>query len=150
MVVIEQALEESEDLAEHAMLQLDELVTNERETRANVSARPRLSYKTFSGDISQYRTFQANQRKLFLMFQDKAAPDGGAAQQLFQLSKILSPDLAHTMMSFSGAERGTDKAVASLELKFNDPACVRRNTKYYPGQKRDRSAQNGGTGFDKN
>ena len=43
VVVIEQALEESEDLEEHAVQQLDELVTNERETRAKVSARPRLS-----------------------------------------------------------------------------------------------------------
>ena len=120
VVVIEQALEESEDLAEHAMGQLDELATNEREARANVSARPRMSYETFSGDISQYLTFQANQRELFRMFQDKGAPDGGAAQQLFQLSKILSPDLAHTVMSFSGAERSADKAVAWLELKFNE------------------------------
>ena len=58
--VIEQALEESEDLAEHAMQQLDELATNEREAWANVSAWPRLSTKY--GDISQYPTFQANQR----------------------------------------------------------------------------------------
>ena len=54
------------------------------------------------------------------MFQDKGAPDSGAAQQLFQLSKILSPDLVRTVMSFSGAERGADKAVAWLELKFNE------------------------------
>ena len=60
VVVIEQALEESEDLEEQAVQQLDELVTNEREARANVSARPRLSYKIFSGDISPYPTFQAN------------------------------------------------------------------------------------------
>ena len=60
VVVIEQALDESEDLAEHAMQRLDELATDEREAPANVSARPRLSYKTFSGNISQYPTFQAN------------------------------------------------------------------------------------------
>ena len=123
-MVIEQALEESEDLTEHAMLQLDKLVTNEREARANVSARPILSYETFLGDISQYPTFQANQRELFWMFQDKAAPDGGSAQQLFQLSKILSPDLAESVMTFSGAERGADKAVAWLELKFNEPQLM--------------------------
>ena len=58
------------------------------------------------------------------MFQDKAAPDGGAAQQLFQLSKILSPDLAESVMTFSGAERGEDKAVAWLELKFNEPQLM--------------------------
>ena len=119
VVVVERAMEESEDLAEGAMKQLDELASSEREARANVSARPRLSYETFSGDIDQYPTFQANQRELFKMLEDKGAPDGGAVQQLFQLSKILLPDLARTVMSFSGAERGADKAVAWLELKFN-------------------------------
>ena len=89
-----------------------------------MSARPRLSYKTFSGDISQFPTFQANQRELFKMFQDKNAPDGGAAQQLFQLSKTLSPDLSSTVMSFSGAERGAEKAVAWLNLKFNSPQLM--------------------------
>ena len=76
------------------------------------------------GDISQYPNFQANQRELFKMFQDKSAPDGGATQQLFQLSKILSPNLACTVMSFSGAERCADKAVAWLELKFNEPQLM--------------------------
>ena len=124
VVVIEQALEESENLAEHAMQKLDELATNEREARANVLACPRMSYKIFSGDISQYPTFQANQRELFKMFQDKGAPDGGAAQQLFQLSKILLPDPASSVMSFLGAERSADKAVAWLELKFNEPQLM--------------------------
>ena len=73
---IEAALDESEELAEHAMQRLDELATDEKEARANISARPRLSYETFSGDISQYPTFQENQRELFKMFQDKSAPDG--------------------------------------------------------------------------
>ena len=58
------------------------------------------------------------------MFQDKSAPDGSATQQLFQLSKILSPDLSRTVMSFSGAERGAEKAVAWLELKFNEPQLM--------------------------
>ena len=60
LVVAERALEESEGLAESAMEQLDNLASSEREARANVSARPRLSYETFSGDISQFPTFQAN------------------------------------------------------------------------------------------
>ena len=42
VVVVEQALEESEGLAEGAMQQLDQLASSEREARANVSARPRL------------------------------------------------------------------------------------------------------------
>ena len=35
-VVIEQALDESEDLLEHAMQRLDELATDKKEARANV------------------------------------------------------------------------------------------------------------------
>ena len=58
------------------------------------------------------------------MFQDKSAPDGGAAQQLFQLSKMLSPELSRTVMNFSGAERGAEKAVSWLELKFNAPQLM--------------------------
>ena len=49
------------------------------------------------------------------MLEDKTAKEGGAAKQLFQLSKILSPDLAITVRSFSGAERGAEKAVEWLE-----------------------------------
>ena len=53
------------------------------------------------------------------MFQDKNAAHGGAAQKLFQLSKILSPELSRKVMSFSGAEQGAKKAVSWLNLKFN-------------------------------
>ena len=53
--------------------------------------------------------------------QKKKAADGGGAQQLFQLSKILSPELSRTVMSFSSAERGAEKAVSWLNLKFNSP-----------------------------
>ena len=68
LVVIEAAFNESEELAECAMKRLDELSRDEIEARANVSARPRLSYETFSGDISQFPAFQANQRELYKMF----------------------------------------------------------------------------------
>ena len=121
LVVAERVLEESEGLAESAMEQLDNLALSEREARAIVSARPNLSYETFSGDIFQFPTFQHNQKELFKMFEDKKALDGVAAQQLYQLSKILSPDLARTVMRFSGAERGAEKAVEWLELRFNEP-----------------------------
>ena len=40
LTVIEAALDKSEDLAEHAMQRLDELARDEKEARANVSARP--------------------------------------------------------------------------------------------------------------
>jgi hypothetical protein len=58
------------------------------------------------------------------MFADKHAPDGGAAQQIFHLSKILSPDLVRTVMSFRGAERAAEKAVDWLNLKFNSPQIM--------------------------
>ena len=77
LVVAERALEESEGLAESAMKQLDNLASSEREAIANVSALPRLSYETFSGDISQFPTFQQNQKEIFKMIEDKKAVDGG-------------------------------------------------------------------------
>ena len=85
------------------------------------------------------------------MFEDKTAKDGGAAQQLFQLSKILSPDLASTVRSFSGAERGAEKAVEWLELRFNEPQLMiprifEEKKKYHRGSERERSAENSGTG----
>ena len=121
MAVIEQALEESEQLATAAIIRLDELAREEKETRANVSARPRISYEIFAGDIGKFPTFSQNQQELYKMFANPKAADGGGAQQLFQLSKILSPELARTVMSFSGAERGADKAVSWMELKCNSP-----------------------------
>ena len=60
LAVIEAALGESEDLAEHVMQRLDDLAKDKKQARANVAARPRLSYEIFSGDISQFPTFQAN------------------------------------------------------------------------------------------
>ena len=80
-----------------------------------------MSYETFLGDVSQFPTFQANQKQLFKMFADKHTPDGGAAQKLFQVSKILSPDLARTVLSFSSTEWAAGKAVDWLNLKFNSP-----------------------------
>ena len=58
------------------------------------------------------------------MFADKHAPDGGAAQQIFHLSKILLPYLVRTVMSFRGAERAAEKAVDRLNLKFNSPQLM--------------------------
>ena len=55
------------------------------------------------------------------MFANKAAVDGRQGQQIYQLSKILSPELATTVMSFSGAQDGPAKAVKWLNVKFNSP-----------------------------
>ena len=119
LVVIEEALDKSENLASYANKRLDELSCLDKEAQEIVHARPKLSYETFSGDIGQWLTFQQNQKELFKMFADKRADNGGASQQLYQLSKILSPELPKTVMSFSGAENGAAKAVAWLNLKFN-------------------------------
>ena len=58
------------------------------------------------------------------MFYDPHTPDKGASQQLFQLNKILSPDLARTVMSFSGAEHAAQKSADWLNLKFNSPQLM--------------------------
>ena len=101
------------------MRRLDKLSKEEKEAKALVSAQPKLAFETFSGDVSQYPTFDANQEELYKMFYDPHTPDKEASQQLFQLSKILSPDLARTVMSFSGAEQAAQKAADWLNLKFN-------------------------------
>ena len=54
--------------------------------------------------MSQYPTFVPNQEELYKMFYDPHAPDEGGSHQLFQLSKILLPDLARRVMSFSRTE----------------------------------------------
>ena len=58
------------------------------------------------------------------MFYDPNAPDKGASQQLFQISKILAPDLARTVLSFSGAENSAQKAAHCLSLKFDSPLLM--------------------------
>ena len=45
----------------------------------------------------------------------------GEGQQIYQLSKILSADLANTVLSFSGAQDGAAKAVRYLNNRFNSP-----------------------------
>ena len=57
------------------------------------------------------------------MFANKLAVDGGRGQQIFHLSKMLSPELATTVMSFSGGQDGAAKAVWWLNVKFNSPIC---------------------------
>ena len=76
---IKAALDESDDLAKHAMKRLDELSRDGKEARANVSARPSMAYETFSRDVSQFPTLQNIQQELFERFADKNAADGCAA-----------------------------------------------------------------------
>ena len=42
----------------------------------------------------------------------------------YNSSKILSPDLARTVLSFSGAERAAQRPVDWLNLKFNSPQLM--------------------------
>ena len=58
------------------------------------------------------------------MFYDANAPDKGASQQLFQLSKILSPDLARSVLSYSGSKNSAQKAADWLALKFDSPQLM--------------------------
>ena len=58
------------------------------------------------------------------MFYDANMPDKGASQQLYQLSKILAPDPARTVLSFRGEEDSAQKAKNWLSLKFNSPKMM--------------------------
>ena len=94
MEEIEGALDTADQLSESAVIRLDKLATEKEETKALISARPKMAFEVFSGDFSQFATFKSNQEQIYEMFYDPSAADKGASQQLFQLSKLLSPDLA--------------------------------------------------------
>ena len=121
MAEIEASLDKSDELAESAIRKLDKLATEEKENKAIMASSPKIAFETFSGDVSKYPTFLANQEQIFEMFYDANVPDKGASQQLYQLSKILAPDLARTVLSFSGAQDSAQKAKKLLSLKFNSP-----------------------------
>ena len=53
----------------------------EREEKALIQARPKLTYETFRGDAGTWGTFQRNQREIFKMFEKE-----GEGQQIYQLS----------------------------------------------------------------
>ena len=67
------------------MRRLDKLSNEEKEAKALVSARPKLAFKTFSGDMSQYPAFVTNQEEIYKMFYGQHALDKEASQQLFQV-----------------------------------------------------------------
>ena len=79
MAEIEEALDTADLLAENAVIRLDKLATEKEEAKAFVSARPKLAFETFTGDVSQYPTFLANQEQLYEMFYNANAPDKGAS-----------------------------------------------------------------------
>ena len=121
---IEASLDKSDELAESAIRKLDKLATEEKENKTIMASSPKIAFETFSGDVSKYPTFLANQEQIFEMFYDANAPDKGASQQLYQLSKIQAPDLARTVLSFSGAQDSAQKAKKWLSLKYNSPKIM--------------------------
>ena len=110
MAEIEQALDTADLLGESTVFRLDKLATEKEETKALISARPKMAFEVFTGDFSQFATFRSNQEQIYDMFYDASAPDKGASQQLFQLSKILAPDLAKSVLIYSGSENSAQKA----------------------------------------
>ena len=74
LAVVQSALDQSDDLAQKAMKRLDKLSREKEEAKALVSAGPKLAFEMFSGDMSQYPTFVANQEELYKMFYDPHAP----------------------------------------------------------------------------
>ena len=121
MEEIEGALDTADQLSEGAVIRLDKLATEKEETKALIAARPKMAFEVFSGDFSQFATFKSNQEQIYEMFYDPSAADKGASQQLFQLSKLLSPDLAKSVLSYSGSENSAKKAADWLALKFDSP-----------------------------
>ena len=124
MAEIEASLDKSDELAESAIRKLDKLATEEEENKAMMASRPKIAFETFSGDVSQYPNFLANQEQIFENFYDANAQDKGASQQLYQLSKMLAQDPARTVLSFSGAQDSAQKAKKWLSLKFNSPKII--------------------------
>ena len=90
-------------------MRLDELSRIDKEKKALIQARPKLSYETFQGDVGTWPAFQQNQQEIYKMSANKAAVDGGEGQQIYQLSKILSAELAATVISFPGRKMGPRK-----------------------------------------
>ena len=53
MAEIEEALDTADLLAESAVIQLDQLATEKEEAKALISARPKMAFEVFTGDVSQ-------------------------------------------------------------------------------------------------
>ena len=122
--VIEAALDTADQVSELSVIRLDQLATEKDENKALISSRPKMAFEVFRGDFSQFATFKANQERIYEIFYDPSAPDKGASQQLFQLSKVLSQELAKSVLSYSGSENSARKAADWLALKFDSPQLM--------------------------
>ena len=107
---VEKAIEESEILEHFGTLHLDALSQKECQDRVNITQTPKLSYETIDRSYSGFSTFLKNQEQLCSYYPDQPQ------QQLVQLSKITSPEIAKTLMSFSGSENCATKALEWLHL----------------------------------
>ena len=112
---VENAIEESESLEHFGTLRLDALSQKDKQDRLSINQRPKLSYEKFDGSYSAFCTFIKYAHALIEFFPDQ--PE----QQLVQLSKITSSEIAKTLMSFSGSENCADKALEWLHLRYGNP-----------------------------
>ena len=112
---VENAIEESESLGRFATERLDALSQKEKQDMLNINQRPKLSYEKFDGSYSAFGTFIKNAHALIEFFPDQPK------QQLVQLSKITSSEIAKTLMNFSGSDNCADKALEWLHLRYRNP-----------------------------
>ena len=128
LVMIEETLEKAERLAFYATLRLDELATLKEEEKALMQARPKLTYETFTRAAGTFNTFQRNQKEIYKAFEKE-----GEGQQIYQLSKILSTDLATTVLSFSGAQDGPKKSRIRETLNLSTNADHKTDIYFFLG-----------------
>ena len=70
MEAIEEAPDTADQLSESAVIRLDKLATEKEETKALISARPKMTFEVFTGDFSQFATFRSNQEQIYEMIYD--------------------------------------------------------------------------------
>ena len=108
---IEEALDEAESQEILSTQKLDTISIQKEQERKNVPQRPKLTYNIFDGTQNNWSTFRKNQEQIFEYISDNPV------QQLHQLSKICSPQIAATILSFNTSE----KALDWLILKYGVP-----------------------------
>ena len=112
---VDNAIEESETLEHSGTLRLDALSQKEEQDRLIMNQLPKLSYEKFEGSYSGFQTFIKNAHALIEFFPND--PE----QQLVQLSKITSPEISKTLLSFSGSKQCSEKALQWLHLRYGNP-----------------------------
>ena len=119
LYVIKDLLEQSQKLEKYTCIRLDQLARHKEKEKDLIQAWPKLAYEIFSGQVGSWPVFQRNKHEIYKLFSEN-----GEGQQINQLLKILSANLAETVMSFSGAQDGAAKAVHYLNDRFNSPHLI--------------------------